>query len=114
MPWALSSITFRLCFSAIAQMAGMSAHWPYRCTGMMALVLGVMAASIFFGSMQRVLGSQSTNTTVAPTTHAASAVAKKVLGWVMTSSPGPMPRAMSVSQIASVPLPTPMAYLWPV
>ena len=43
----------------------------------------------------------------------ASAVAKKVFGWVMTSSPGPMPSAMSASQMASVPLPRPMAYLVP-
>ena len=56
-----------------------------------------------------VFGSQSTNTAVAPAIQMASAVAKNVLGWVMTSSPGPMPRAINASQIASVPLPTPMA-----
>ncbi len=79
----------------------------------MALVRGVMAASILAGSMQLVLGSQSTKTAVARRSQMASAVAKKVLVWVMTSSPGPMPRACSVSQIASVPLPTPMAYFVP-
>ncbi len=46
----------------------------------MALVLGVMAASIFVGSMHLVFGSQSTNTAVAPAIQIASAVAKKVFG----------------------------------
>ena len=114
MAWALSSMTFNPCFSAMAQMAGMSAHWPYRCTGTISFVLGVIAASISFGSMHLVWGSQSTKTTVAPTIQAASAVAKKVLGCVMTSSPGPMPSAIMVSQSASVPLPTPMACFMPV
>src|SRR5207249_9201445 len=76
----------------------------------MALVFGVMAASILAGSMHLVFGSQSTNTAVAPAIQIASAVAKKVLGWVMTSSPGPMSKAISASQMASVPLQTPMAY----
>ena len=61
---------------------------------MMALVFGVMAASIFAGSMHFVFGSQSTNTAVAPAIQIASAVAKNVFGCVMTSSPGPMPSAM--------------------
>ena len=47
---------------------------------MIALVLGVMAASIFAGSMHLVFGSQSTKTAVAPATQIASAVAKKVFG----------------------------------
>ena len=51
---------------------------------------------------------------MAPAIQIASAVAKKVLAWVMTSSPSPMPMAMMVSHRASVPLPTPMAYLAPV
>src|ERR1035441_10324542 len=56
----------------------------------MALVLGVMAASIFEGSMQLVFGSESTKTAVAPATQMASAVAKKVLVVVMHSSLGPV------------------------
>ena len=80
---------------------------------MMALVLGVMAASIVSGQMHLVSGQQSTKTAVAPAIQMASAVAKKVFGWVMTSSPGPMPRAMRASQMASVPLPRPTAYLVP-
>ena len=73
---------------------------------MIALVFGVIAASIFAGSMHLVFGSQSTKTAVAPAIQIASAVAKKVLDVVMTSSPGPMPRAIKASQIASVPLPS--------
>ncbi len=76
---------------------------------MMAFVFGVIAASIFAGSMHLVSGSQSTNTAVAPAIQMASAVAKKVFGCVITSSPGPMPIAIRASQMASVPLPTPMA-----
>jgi len=76
---------------------------------MIAFVFGVIAASIFAGSMHLVLGSQSTNTAVAPAIQIASAVAKNVFGWVMTSSPGPIPSAINASQMASVPLPTPIA-----
>src|SRR5260370_317438 len=50
--------------------------------------------------MHLVRGSQSTNTVVAPAIQIASAVAKKVFGWVITSSPGPIPRAIRASQIA--------------
>ena len=70
-------------------------------------------ASIVSGQMHLVFGSQSTNTAVPPAIQMASAVAKKVLALVMTSSPGPMPSAMRVSQMASVPLPRPMAYFVP-
>ena len=80
---------------------------------MMAFVFGVIAASIFDGSMHLVLGSQSTNTAVAPAIQIASAVAKNVFGCVMTSSPGPMPIAISASQIASVPFPVPTACVIP-
>ena len=45
----------------------------------------------------------STNTGVAPTWLMASAVAKKVKGVVITSSPGPMPRARRAMTRASVP-----------
>ncbi len=68
----------------------MGAHWPYRWTGMMPLVFGVMAAAAFSGSMQRVRLSQSTSTAVPPAIQIASAVAKKVFVVVMHSSPGPI------------------------
>jgi hypothetical protein len=44
----------------------MSAQVPYKCTGMIAFVRGVMAASILLGSMVQVAGSTSTKTGVAP------------------------------------------------
>jgi len=58
---------------------------------MMALVRGVMAASIRLTSMLQVSGLMSTKTGVAPASQIASAVAKKVLEVVMTSSPAQCP-----------------------
>ena len=72
-------------------MASMSAGWPYRCTGMMAQVRGVIAASMRCGSMLWVCSSGSTGTGVAPACVTASQVAMKVLDGTITSSPGPMP-----------------------
>ena len=66
----------------------MSAHWPYRLTGMIARVRGVIAASICDASMLQVSGSMSTNTGFAPSSTIISAVAAKVNGVVITSSPG--------------------------
>ena len=63
--------------------------------------------------MHLVLVSQSTKIAVAPEIQIASAVAKKVFGWVTTSSPGPMPSAIKLSQMASVPLATPTEYFMP-
>ena len=57
-----------------AMMARMSAGWPYRCTGRIAAVRGVMAASIAAGSMVSRRGSMSANTGRAPTIMHASAV----------------------------------------
>src|SRR5690606_37240110 len=55
----------------------------------------------------------STNTGVAPVRAIQPAVAKKVNGVVMTSSPGPRPRLIIVFSRASVPLDAPTAYLHP-
>src|SRR5208283_945865 len=60
---------------------------------MIARVRGVIAASILAGSRLPVSGSTSTKTGVAPACRMAVAVAIKVIGVVMTSSPGPMPSA---------------------
>jgi len=49
--------------------------------GTMPTVRGVMAASIFVGSMLFVAGSESTKTALPPAIQMASAVAKKVLRW---------------------------------
>ncbi len=72
-------------------MGSMSHGWPKRCTGMIAFVLGVIAPAILSASMRAVSSRTSTSTGFAPVMAIASAVAMKVLGTVMTSSPGPMP-----------------------
>ena len=102
------------CLAAIALISSMSAVWPYSETGMIALVRGVIAASISSGSMLQVSGSTSTNTGVAPSSTIISAVATNVNGVVMTSSPGPMPSAISAISSASVPEPTLTQWLAPV
>ena len=76
---------------------------------MMALVRGVTAASILAGSMLKVSGSMSTKTGLAPRRWMTPAVAKKVKGEVMTSSPGPTSRAIRAMSRASVPEETPTA-----
>ena len=55
----------------------------------------------------------ATNTALAPVNQMASAVAKKVLETVMTSSPAPMSRASRASQSASVHELTPIAVFIP-
>ena len=68
------------------------------------------AAATAVGAMLNVSGSMSTNTGVAPTLWIVPAVAKKVNGVVMTSSPRPTSSARSASRIASVPFAQPTAY----
>ena len=75
MACALSSITNKLCFDAIFIIASISAHCPNKCTGTIAFVLGVIAASIAAGSMVNVLGLTSTNTGVSFSKAITSAVA---------------------------------------
>ena len=99
---------------ATALMAAMSATCPYRLTGMMARVFAVTLASISDASTLQVSGSMSTNTGFAPSSTMVSAVAAKVKGVVMTSSPGPMPSAIRAIKSASVPLATVMQCLAPV
>jgi hypothetical protein len=89
--------------------AGTSTVEPIRWTGMMQRVFGVIAASTPSGVTRCVSGSTSTSTGVAPIQLTASAVAMNELVGTSTSSPGPMPRARSASEIASVPLETPTA-----
>src|ERR1044072_2638835 len=88
MACALSSITGILYLLATSIIASILAAWPYRCTGIIAFVLGVMAFSIAAGSMQNVLGSTSTNTGVKRNKAITSVVAIKVKEGVITSSPG--------------------------
>jgi hypothetical protein len=54
--------------------------------------------------MFQVRGSMSTKTGVAPASAIISPVATKVNGTVITSSPRPMPSAMSAMRSVSVPL----------
>ena len=92
----------------------MSAHWPYRLTGMMARVRGVMAASMRAASIRPVSGSTSTNTGRPPSRTITSAVAAKVNGVVITSSPLCKPSAIRLMSSASVPLETVMQCRAPV
>ena len=64
---AASSMTATPAFAAASRTGSMSAHRPYRCTGMMARVRSVSAASTAAGSRLYVAGSMSTSTGVAPT-----------------------------------------------
>ena len=68
--------------------ASMSAGCPYRCTGMMPTVRGVIAASIAAGSIVNVAPSVSQNTTVAPACVIIAEVLIQECAVVMTSSPG--------------------------
>ena len=62
-----------------------------------------VAAASASGSMQRVAGSTSTKTGLAPTASIASAVAANVIATVITSSPGLVPSAIRARRSASVP-----------
>ncbi len=48
--WQASSMTYRLCRRAMSMIPSMSAGHPATCTGMMALVRSVIAASTLAGS----------------------------------------------------------------
>ena len=113
MHWQESSTTGSLCLAAIAISAGMSVIWPARWTGTMALVFGVIFASTWLTSMQK-LSVQSTKTGRANSSPMAPTVAMKVLAVVMTSSPGPTPSAFRPSLMASVPELTPIAWRVPI
>jgi lipopolysaccharide/colanic/teichoic acid biosynthesis glycosyltransferase len=73
-------------------------------------VFRVIAFSSRAGFIVWLRSSTSTKTGRAPEYVIASAVAMKVLGTVMTSSPGPMPRLRRVIHKAEVPLLVPAAY----
>jgi hypothetical protein len=98
----------------MALMASMSATWPYRLTGMMARVRGVIFASISPASMLQVSGSMSTNTGLPPQQHDDLGGGGEGEGVVMTSSPGCRSSAISAISSASVPLATVMQCFAPV
>ena len=87
----------------------MSAGCPYRWTGTMARVRGVTARSSAAGSIVSDSGCTSTKRTSAPVRQIASTVATNVNGTVITSSPAPMPAAVSAMNRALVPELTPTA-----
>src|SRR5256712_445478 len=85
-------------------MGSMSQGWPYMCTTMIAFVRGVMAASIFAGSMHHVSGSTSTSTGLAPAMITTLAVTMMVKSGMITSSPAPTPIVSSAMWSPTVPL----------
>lgn len=91
----------------------MSHILPLRCTGMIALVSGVISFSTLRVEMFMVLSSMSASTGLAPRCLIAAIVATNVCAVVITSSPLFIPTASSDSWIASVPLLSPMACFTP-
>src|SRR5918999_2683184 len=81
----------------------MSDGWPARCTGTIAFVLRVTSAATCSGSMFRSESRTSAKTGFAPVWTITFAVAGHVIGVVITSSPGPVPRATSERWSAAVP-----------
>ena len=82
-------------------MAFISHGNPARCTGMMARVRYVMRFSICSGSMLP-SGPMSASTGEAPTCRMVCTVEQNVIGVVITSLPGPIPRAASARCNAAV------------
>jgi len=78
---------------------------------MMALVRGVISGRMVSAVIFWLTGSTSAMTGVAPRMTMQEAEAMKVRLVVMTSSPGPIPRAYRASSSATVPLARAMACL---
>src|SRR6185295_9584110 len=110
---AASSTTGTPARLAASMIGSRSAQRPKRCTGMMALVLVVIAAAVCAGSRLKVTGSMSTKTGRAPRRATAPAVAKKEKVGVTTSSPALTSSAISASSSASVPDDTATAWRMP-
>ena len=92
----------------------MSAGWPKRLTGIIALVIGVIADSILFASILKVSGSISTKTGLALSKDIVSAVDMNEKGVVIISSPGLILSAIIDKGKASVPEEQVMACFAPV
>ena len=75
-----------------------------------AFVCGDICCSIFAGSMLYVFSSISAKTGVAPTNVIADAVAVKVYGGNITSSPRPILSALKITSRLTVPLGVATAY----
>src|SRR6266516_1943228 len=105
---ALSSMTSRSCLRASSINLSICTSRPFRWTGMIAFVRGVIAASIRC-TLMLWSSPTSTSTGVATTWWMTAIVAMHVCDTVMTSSPGPMPTASSSRRRPSVQLLTPTA-----
>src|SRR5438552_2623565 len=81
----------------------MSHGWPARWTGTIAFVRSVTSSATRSGSRFKSLSRTSAKTGVAPAWTITFAVAGHVIGLVITSSPGPTPRARSERWSAAVP-----------
>ena len=100
--WHASSRTYRLCFFASAITPSISQGKPWICTGTIALVCAEIFRSASATSMV-MAASHSQITGIAPASSTASAVAMYVYPGTMTSSPGPMPIAVSAAVSAPYP-----------
>jgi len=80
----------------------MSAGRPWKCTGRIALVFGVIFFLTSEGSMVMDGSSMSAKTGFAPAWITALAVEQKVMAGTMTSSPGLMPAASMARCSAAV------------
>src|SRR5690606_33337093 len=87
---------------AFAIKAFIGTIFPYKCTGITALVLAETASSQL--SLNKPSSSVSQKTGFAPTITTASAVETQVIAGTITSSPGPTSKARNASSSASVPL----------
>ena len=104
-------MTLRPYTSAISWMRLVLQGVPYTCTGMMAVVCGVIAASIFSGSILPVFSSTSTKTGLRPFHQMECVVATKLYGVVITS---PVIRmACSAVMSGNVPFVNRLMYLTP-
>ena len=114
MEWAASSINTSRCASQILLIPSRSAAWPVKSTAITAFVLFVSCFRILSVEILYVSGQISAKTGLAPQYKMQFALAAKVSGVVITSSPGPIPAARQAQCNAAVPLLTATAYLAPV
>ncbi len=113
MAWAASSmIGIEYCLLR-ANNGCISAHCPYRWTGIIALIgfelptAFCRASAAKFGSILKLSFSISTKTGVAPVRRMVPIVAKKVYALTKSRSPTPTSSDISAANRASVPLETP-------
>ena len=99
------------CVRATSTMASMRQAAPWMCTGMIARVRAVMRWATSSGSSPNPW-SASAKTGTAPKRSTASGDEMKFSAGIITSSPGPRPRAATATSKAPCPV-TPRAWRWP-